>query len=125
MTNRLFLYGHDEVYVINLQQVLYIQADDHYAEVYYSAGSHFMVPYGLSRIEEHLASAGFDASYMQRLGRKYIVNCRRIFRITTVKEQIYLMDDSGSNVVLHIPKTVLRSFLEQMALMAPPQPASA
>ena len=50
----LCLSAHDELYRIDLNQVLYMQADDHYTEVYYASGIHFMVPFGLVRIEAQI-----------------------------------------------------------------------
>ena len=52
---RLCLNMHDELYVIDLGQTIYFMADDHYTHVYYSNGVRFMVPFGLSRVEERLA----------------------------------------------------------------------
>ena len=120
MQNRLLLNSHDEVFIIDLYQVLYMQADDHYAHVYYASGAHFLVPYGLSRIESFIAESGIAAGLMQRMGRKYIVNSSRIFRVNTIKEQLFLSDDHGENVMLHIPKAVLREWID--ALAATPAP---
>ena len=41
---RLVLKGHDEIFFIDLNKVLYFLADDHYAHVYYASGYHCMVP---------------------------------------------------------------------------------
>ena len=115
MHNRLVLLSHDELFVVDLDQVLYFLADDHYAHVYYASGTHFLVPYGLSRIEAALAAHGDGAAHMRRMGRKYIVNTRRIFRVNTIKEQLSLSDDKGKSIALHIPKTVLRCWVDGMA----------
>ena len=114
MDSRLCLTAHDEMFIIDLQKVLYFEADDHYAHVYYASGTHFMVPYGLSKIEAALAQKGDEAEALQRMGRKYIVNTRRIFRVNTITETISLSDDQGGNTVLHISKTVLRAFLDSI-----------
>ncbi|MBR1414865.1 MAG: LytTR family transcriptional regulator [Prevotella sp.] len=111
---RLCLKAHDELFIIDLPRVLYMQADDHYAHIYYTSGGHFMVPQGLARIEALMAELDADTSYMVRMGRKYIVNVSRIFRVSTVREQLFLADDHGSNVTLHIPKNILRQYLDQL-----------
>ena len=111
MQQQLCLMAHDEVYVIDLSQVLYMQADDHYAHIHYASGGHMMVPYGLSKIEQALAESYLEAASLRRLGRKYIVNLRRICRINTMKEQLFLSDNTAGTVCLHIPKNILRDLI--------------
>ena len=112
--NRLCLSAYDELYAIDLDSVLYLKADDHYTDVYYASGAHFLVPFGLVKIEQRLADMPEVRLYMLRLGRKYIVNIRRIFRINTVREQLFLTDDNGNNIALHVAKPVLRSLIDKM-----------
>lgn len=111
----LCLSGHDELYIIDLNQVLYMQADDHYTNIYYASGTNFMIPYGLGRLEEVIRGSGCEAGYLLRLGRKYIVNTNRIFRISTIRDNLYLSDNHGNHVSLHISKPVLRSLIEYMS----------
>ena len=92
---------HDELYLIDLNRVLYLQADDHYTDVYYTSGAHFLVPFGLIKIEDRIATMSEAKLYMLRLGRKYIVNTKHIFRINTTKELLYMTNDDGSSTSLH------------------------
>lgn len=108
----LCLSAHDELYIIDLSRVLYLQADDHYTHIYYTADTHFMVPFGLGAVEAQIAAFSDAKSSLIRLGRKYIVNIRNIFRISTIKESIYLADSQGGTVDLHIAKPVLRSLMD-------------
>lgn len=108
----LCLSAHDELYVIDLNQVLYLQADDHYTEVYYTSGVHFLVPFGLVKFEAQINMLPEARLYLLRLGRKYIVNTHRIFRINITKELLYLTTDDGNSLSLHITKPVLRSLME-------------
>ena len=110
----LYLCAYDELYVIDLDKVLYMQADDHYTDVYYASGTHFLLPFGLVKIESRLTSVDSERFRLMRLGRKYIVNLRRVFRINTVKESIFLSDDLGNNISLHISKPVLRGLIDSM-----------
>lgn len=110
----LCLSAYDELYVIDLDKVLYMQADDHYTDVYYTSGTHFLLPFGLVKIESRLTSVDSERFRLMRLGRKYIVNLRRVFRINTVKESIFLSDDLGNNISLHISKPVLRGLIDSM-----------
>lgn len=113
-TNRLCLGLYDELYVIDLELVLYFQADDHYTHVYYASGAHFLLPFGLSKVEAAVGEITEDTKFLVRLGRKYIVNTRRIFHINTIKQTLLLSDDHGNTQSIHLPKPVLRSLMELM-----------
>ena len=49
-----------------------------------------------------------------RLGRKYIINLRLIFRISTIKETLSLTDAHNGTIEIHVSKPVLRSLIELM-----------
>lgn len=102
----LSVYG--ELYRIELENVLYFQADDHYTIVYYTSGTHFMMPFGLSKVEAAISEIMTDNKFLVRLSRKYIVNLMRVFHINVLKQVLVLNDDSGSNVTLRLPKQTLR-----------------
>lgn len=108
------LSSHDELYIIDLERVLFMQADDHYTQITYASGSTFMVPFGLARIEERIAEMEGVRDFLLRLGRKYIVNIKRIFRINTAREMLQLSDDHGENLSIHISKPVLRSLIDML-----------
>lgn len=105
---------YDELYVIDMEQVMYFQADDHYSHVYYASGAHFMLPFGLAKVEEAIAGRGDGDGTFVRLGRKYIVNMRRIFHISTMKQILMLSDNSGNTLSIHVPKPVLRTLIETL-----------
>jgi DNA-binding LytR/AlgR family response regulator len=109
---KICLTGRDELYVVDLENVLYMQADDHYTHIFYSTSHHFLVPYGLSVIEEIIKQKGSDSVELLRLGRKYIINMSRIYHINSVKGNVSLADDEGKNVVLHISKPIIRGVVE-------------
>lgn len=114
--NQLRLSVYDELYIIDLDNAMYFMADDHYSHVYYASGTHFLIPFGLSKIEERLsAERSGDSFYYIRLGRRYIVNLHRIFYISTAKQQLILSDDHGQNHVLRISKPVLRSLHDMLS----------
>lgn len=102
------------MYIIDMELVMYMQADDHYTHVYYSSGTHFMVPFGLSKVEEAIAGILQEDRFMMRLGRKYIVNTRRIFHINSIKQLLQLADDHGTNCQLHLPKPYLHALMQKL-----------
>ena len=113
-TTTLCLSAHDELYIINLEKVIYMQADDHYTHIYYSSTTHFMVPYGLGDIKSRLMNLPHAKSQFIRLGRKYIINLKLIFRISTIKETLSLTDTHNGTIEIHVSKPVLRSLIELM-----------
>lgn len=114
MTTNLYLGAHDEFYLINLDMVMYIQADDHYSHVYYATGITFMVSYGLSKIENLISEQHPRQSKFLRLGRKYIVNTTYVFHVNTIKQIILLTDINSNTHSLHIPKPVLRELIDNI-----------
>lgn len=105
--------------MIDLDRVMYLQADDHYTHVYYSSGTHFMVPFGLSKVEAAIAGRLGTDKFLIRLGRKYIVNTRRIFHINCVKQVLQLSDDHGTNHSLSLPKPILHGLMQMLGGAAP------
>ena len=115
---RLCLNLHDELYLINLEQTLYFMADDHYTHVFYANGARFMLPFGLSRIEERFIQLGNHVAHpFRRLGRKYIVNTLAIHSINITKQTLTLLasgDKEGKTQCLQISKPVLRDLLQSI-----------
>ena len=113
--HRLILSLHDELYMIDLVQTVYFMADDHYTHIYYASGAHFMVPFGLSRIEERLTLLAVHYPHpFLRLGRKYIVNLSSVVNINTTKQQLTLLTHTGKSISLQISKPVLRDLINTL-----------
>lgn len=107
---KLVLKTYSEVYFINLEKVIYFQADDHYSYVFYNEKEKMMLPFGLSTIEQSLEKSDFSKSFV-RLGRKYIVNVGKVSKVNVFKQQLF-MEGRDTSVVLNIPKPVLAEFAE-------------
>lgn len=112
MQNRLCLSVYGELYVIDLDMVIYFQADDHYTHVYYSSGTHFLVPFGLSKVEDAISAMPSAGGSFLRLGRKHIIALNRVFHVNAVKQAVFLTDDHGTNHSLRVPKPMLRLLIE-------------
>lgn len=115
MTGKLLFRIYGEMYVVDLESVLYFKADDHYTHVYYDTGAHFTMPFGLSKveaaIERHMAGT---PSYLLRLGRTYIINISRIYHVNAIRQVVVLADSHGSPISLHLSKAVLYSLMERL-----------
>lgn len=113
---RLCLNMHDELYVIDLSMTVYFMADDHYTHVYYANGMRFMVPFGLSRIEERFALMAVHHPHpFRRVGRKYIVNMTLVHNVNVTKQTLTLLADSSKMVTLQVSKPVLRDLLADIS----------
>ena len=112
---KIVLSSYNEMYVINCNSVLYMQADDHYTHVTYISGAHFMVPFGLSKVEQYLHALDADERFLIRVGRKYIINIHHVFHVNTVKQVILLADANGKNHSLTLPKQILRNLIEMLS----------
>lgn len=115
MESKLCFSVYGELFVVDLDRVMYFQADDHYTHVYYSSGAHFMIPFGLSKVEAAVDEKLADDKYFMRLGRKYMVNIRRVFHVNAIKQIALLVDDHGNNYTLHLPKPVLRLLMDRLS----------
>ena len=114
MNSTISLCAHNELYVIDCNKVMYMQADDHYTHVYYLSGNHFMVPYGLSTVMGLLDEKFPDEPFLIRVGRTYVINTRVVFHINTVKQIVVLADSHGNNHSIHLPKQILRDLIESL-----------
>lgn len=112
MQKKLYFKLNAELYITDPELVLFLQADDHYTIVNYVNGTHFMIPFGLSKVEELIAETLVGDCYLVRLGRKYIINTRCVFHINTIKQVVTLSDNHGLNHSLHLPKAILKELME-------------
>ena len=121
---KIYLTAYNELFIIDSEQLLYLEADDHYTIVNYTSGAKFMVPFGLSRVEAAISDA-FSAEternpkaqsrYIIRVGRKFMLNMNRIFHISTMKQVVVLVDEHGENHSLHLPKPILRTLIDTLS----------
>lgn len=112
--NLLCLNVYGEMYCINIDHVTHFEADDHYTHVNFTSGAHFLLPFGLLRVEEALAALTCDHDHLVRLGRRYIVNIHCVFHINTIKQQLVLTNGQGRSIVLKPSRPVLRELMERM-----------
>ena len=114
---RIFLTTYNELYIVDSEQLLYLEADDHYTMVNYTSGTRFMVPFGLSKVEvaisEAFAAASSGENAPERtLGRKFLINTKHVIHINTMKQVLVLANAHGENFSLRLPKAVLRSLID-------------
>lgn len=112
--DKLYLSSYDECYIVDLDEILYIMADDHYCKVTYLSGANIMLPYGLGKIEEYITRHHDTTSNLQRMGRKYIININYMLHISTTKQTLILSDKIGNKHSLRIAKPILRELIDNI-----------
>ncbi len=103
------------MYIIDLERVLYFKAEDHYTYVYYDTGAHFMVPFGLSKVEAAVAEFLSGTNRIVRLGRSYMINLDHVFHINVTRQTLTIIDSKGGNHCLQLPKHLLRNLIEYLS----------
>ena len=101
-----------ELFMIDLDQVAYMQSDDHYTHIYYVTDVHLMVPFGLVYIEKAIRDLGKAAQHLERVGRQHIVNLNRVFHVNVSKQELLLVGDRGKSFSLRISQTALTDLVE-------------
>lgn len=101
-----------EIYMLNLDDALLFEADDHYTKIRNLYGNKIMVPFCLGEIEREIRMRFPDHTNLVRMGRKYIIDKNRIFHMNALKQTVSLYDSNGQVVVLNVSKPALRSLMQ-------------
>lgn len=107
------LYRCGEIYMFNLDDALFFEADDHYTRIRTVQGVKIMVPFCLGEIEREIRSKFSEHNNMIRMGRKYIINYNSVFHMNAIKQTVSLSDSHGQVITLYVSKPALRSLMQQ------------
>ena len=109
---KLTLNSRDELLVIDLELVAYLQADGNYTHICHMAGDRLTVSLGLAKMEAMLAGtypAGSHSPFY-RLGRSLIINQRYLQSISLPRQKLVLADGDGHRHELTLHKAVLKEY---------------
>lgn len=110
----LYLSQSSDLYIVDLDRIVYFEADDHYVNAYYDSNMHFMLPFGLSFVEDAIKSLNSENSFLVRLGRKHIINVKRLFHINMLKQELMLVNEHAKFHILHVSKPALHELMERI-----------
>ena len=110
---KLKLYNRDEIFMINLDSVLFFKAEDHYTSVYYGKDIKQLLPFGLSQLVKSINELPDYKDMFARLGRSHLLNIHNIVHASVVKETVTMLSKDGSFVSVHIPRVVIKEMLEK------------
>lgn len=107
----------DEMLIIDLQKVVFFQANGNYTELTYIEGQKQMLTLGLSKVEEYIKKAlraDIPSSFI-RVGRSLIINQRYLYSINTLKQKLILSDCANHTYILSVSKSLLKAYKEIMS----------
>lgn len=110
-TQYLFLNSRDELLRVDIQNIVYFEADGNYTNIISVNKLKGVVCVNLSQMQKLLSERLLEkASIFARVGKKYIVNLKHIYSINTIRQQIILSDGATFTYQLSIGKDALKEF---------------
>ena len=102
----------DELFVLDLDKVAYIQASGNYSRIVYIGGMQMMITLGLSKLEGMIKTIvpKDRRSPFVRLGRSLLVNQTYLTHINVLKQRLTLSDNQEHSYVLDVPKALLKAY---------------
>ncbi len=113
-TTHLLFNTRDELTRINLERVVFFEADGNYTHIYFSNGCKATILVNLSGIE-HLIDNELKGQVKPfiRIGKSYIVNSVYVFQVNVLKQKLVLTDLKSPKVfTLSISKEALKQLKE-------------
>ena len=108
-TQYLFLNSRDELLRVDIQNIVYFEADGNYTNIISVNKLKGVVCVNLSQMQKLLSERLLEkASIFARVGKKYIVNLKHIYSINTIRQQIILSDGATFIYQLSIGKDALK-----------------
>jgi DNA-binding LytR/AlgR family response regulator len=113
---KLCLNSRDELLIINLEIIAYLQANGNYTQLKYIGGEDRLITIGISKIEDFIRKTWPKdrRSPFIRLGRSLIINQQFLSGISVLKQKIILSDNAGHSYALTVPKPLLKEYKERI-----------
>lgn len=113
MDKYLMIKTRDELLRINIEHILYFEADRNYTKLLLAEGIQFTFAVNIGKVEDMLATQISDPNTMLiRVGKSHIVNKKHILQINLPKQKLLLLANEGKPRELIIPKEPLRALKE-------------
>jgi DNA-binding LytR/AlgR family response regulator len=112
----IYFNSRDELLRVDLSSVVYFEADANYTRFVSVNGQTDMVCMSLGRMEELLALRFKDApGSFARIGKRYIINLKYVYRVNTLKQELTLSDQMTFTQTLSISKIALKGLKDLMS----------
>jgi DNA-binding LytR/AlgR family response regulator len=115
MDKYLMIKTRDELLRINIEHILYFEADRNYTKLLLAEGIQFTFAVNIGKVEEMLtAQISNPNTILIRVGKSYIVNKKHILQINLPKQKLLLLAKEGKPRELIIPKDPLRALKDSL-----------
>jgi DNA-binding LytR/AlgR family response regulator len=115
MDKYLMIKTRDELLRINIERILYFEADRNYTKLLLAEGIQFTFAVNIGKIEEMLAvQISNPDTILIRVGKSYIVNKKHILQINLPKQKLLLLAGESKPRELTIPKDPLRALKDSL-----------
>lgn len=107
----LYLNSRDELLRLDINHIVYFEADGNYTNIYSINGLKGIVCTNLAQMQKYLSdNLKEDASIFARVGKKHIVNMKHVYAVNTIRQTIILSDGATFSFQLTIGKEALKEF---------------
>lgn len=112
MSAKLTLNTRDELLLIDLDRVAYMQADGNYTQIHYMADDRMVVSIGMSRMEALVESAmhANGGNTFVRISRSLLINQRYLHHVSLTHQRLVLSDGFGHRHELAVSKGLLKDY---------------
>jgi DNA-binding LytR/AlgR family response regulator len=115
MDKYLMIKTRDELLRVNIEHILYFEADRNYTKLLLSEGIQFTFAVNIGKVEEMLEAQLSDAdTTLIRVGKSYILNKKHILQINLPKQKLLMLAKEGKPRELIVPKDPLRALKESL-----------
>ena len=113
----LCLNSRDELLIIDVDKIAYLQADGNYTRLTYIGSQQLTLSMSLSKVEKMLAGAVSRSTpgAFIRLGRSLIINQTFLTSISTLKQRVVLSDGGTHVYSLPVPKDLAKEYKNKVA----------
>lgn len=113
MEKWIYFQNRDELLRVNLQKVVYFEADGNYTYLHMVNSMKIVVGMNLSNMQQMLARQTSEhMPVFMRIGKKYIVNTRFVCQIHVAKQKLVLSDFEHFQFTLPASKEALKTVRE-------------
>ena len=115
MDKYLMIKTRDELLRINIEHILYFEADRNYTKLLLAECIQFTFAVNIGKIEEMLTAQISDLNtILIRVGKSYIVNKKHILQINLPKQKLLLLANEGKPRELTVSKEPLRALKDSL-----------
>ena len=116
MKQYIFFHSRDELHRLELDSIVYFEADGNYTCIFTKNGLKTTVGSSLANMEELLTrQLGTRAAMFMRLGKRFIINRHYIFSVQVLRQQLLLSDGTTFEFHLSVSKDALKRLKELLS----------